>query len=584
MDDTNHGRVGTALREITMGGNPWVLRLAPAATLALLIGPIVVGLFGTTLPAFGWFPAIGGTRFSLEGWHTLITAPGFATALRLTVTGGLVTTVLALAIATGFCAVRAGMPGLRWLDRWLAPLLASPHSTMALGFAFLVMPSGWLVRLVLPWTPGALPPVNDLVTLRDPFGLAYVVGLLLKEVPYIALMIITASAQVPVERTLATARSLGQSGSIAWLKAVFPQVYPQIRLPVFAVLAFSLSSVDVGLILAPSNPPPLAVLATRWFSGYDLELYYPAAAAALLQLVVTLIAIAGWRMAEIAVAALGRYWAERGAHDRSVDLALGGLSALAILLGTLGLLAIAIMAIWSVAGSWWFPDALPQRIVLTNWTAQTERIATTAGTTLAIGFLAVGIALVFSIACLENEQRQSRVHPGPGSTFWLLYMPLLVPQIAFLFGVQVILVRLGFDGTLAAVTWVHLMFVLPYVFLSLADPYRALDPRYARSAAALGASPMKVFLTIKLPLLTRPILVALAVGFAISIGQYLPTVFAGAGRIATLTTEAVTLAGGADRRIIGVFAVLQSSLPLLVYGVALALPLLLFRNRRELAG
>ena len=30
-------------------------------------------------------------------------------------------------------------------------------------------------------------------------------------------------------------------------------------------------------------------------------------------------------------------------------------------------------------------------------------------------------------------------------------MPLLVPQVAFLFGLQVLLVRLGWDGTVAAV-------------------------------------------------------------------------------------------------------------------------------------
>ena len=40
-----------------------------------------------------------------------------------------------------------------------------------------------------------------------------------------------------------------------------------------------------------------------------------------------------------------------------------------------------------------------------------------------------------------------------------------------------------------------------------------------------------------------------------SVGQYLPTLFAGNGRVATLTTEAVTLAAGADRRVIGVYAV-----------------------------
>jgi putative thiamine transport system permease protein len=132
------------------------------------------------------------------------------------------------------------------------------------------------------------------------------------------------------------------------------------------------------------------------------------------------------------------------------------------------------------------------------------------------------------------------------------------------------------------VIWLHLLFVLPYCFLSLADPYRALDPRYARIAAGLGAGPARIFFTVKAPMLLKSILVSLAIGFAVSVGLYLPTVFAGAGRIATLTTEAVTLSGGADRRLVGATALLQAGLPLVAYTLALALPVLLYRNRRGL--
>ena len=70
-------------------------------------------------------------------------------------------------------------------------------------------------------------------------------------------------------------------------------------------------------------------------------------------------------------------------------------------------------------------------------------------------------------------------------------------------------------------------------------------------------------------MLRGPVAVAAAVGFAISVGQYLPTLFAGAGRYATITTEAVTLASGANRRIIGVYAVVQAALPLLGFLAAL---------------
>jgi putative thiamine transport system permease protein len=104
------------------------------------------------------------------------------------------------------------------------------------------------------------------------------------------------------------------------------------------------------------------------------------------------------------------------------------------------------------------------------------------------------------------------------------------------------------------------------------------------SAAALGATPLRRLFAVKLPILLRPVLTAAAIGFAVSVAQYLPTLFMGAGRVATLTTEAVTLAAGSDRRIVGIYAVLQAALPFLAYAAAILLPAILHRDRRALKG
>src|SRR5690606_37586402 len=127
-------------------------------------------------------------------------------------------------------------------------------------------------------------------------------------------------------------------------------------------------------------------------------------------------------------------------------------------------------------------------------------------------------------------------------------------------------------------------FVFPYVMLALSDPWRALDQRFVNTAAALGASPFRRLYAVKLPILLRPLLTAAAIGFAVSVAQYLPTLFMGAGRVATLTTEAVTLSSGSDRRVVGVYAALQAALPFVVYAMAIVLPVILYRNRRDLLG
>ncbi len=129
-----------------------------------------------------------------------------------------------------------------------------------------------------------------------------------------------------------------------------------------------------------------------------------------------------------------------------------------------------------------------------------------------------------------------------------------------------------------------MLFVFPYIMLALTDPWLALDPRFARAAASLGHTPKQILLHVKLPIMMRPVLTAFAIGFAVSVAQYLPTLVIGEGRIDTLTTEAVALSSGGDRRVIGVFGTLQALLPLVVYIIARTVPAFVFAKKKGMAG
>jgi putative thiamine transport system permease protein len=552
-----------------------VLRHAPTLTIAVFLAPVGTGLVGTLLPAFGILPALGRSELSLDAWQVLLATPGLVTSLALTIRVGIVATVISFVLACGFCALTAGSAFARRTERAVAPLLATPHVAVAAGFAFLIAPSGWIVRLVSPELTGWERPPT-LTTLRDPAGLSLVAGLVLKEVPYLVLMMLAASGRGATRPMLAAARAMGYAPARAWAKVVLPQIYPQIRLPLYAVLAFSLSTVEVALILGPGNPPPLSVLALRWYQAPDLAMMFPAAAASMLQLLLVAAGIGLWHGGEHVVRALGRRWIAAGARRGPAAPVLAGAGCLAIAAGAISYGALAGLALWSFAAEWRYPDALPSRWSLVPW-ERASGLAPAFVNTLVIGIAASLIAGAMVLACLENEARRG-LRPG-ARALWLIYLPLLVPQTAFLFGTQAAFIHLGLDATVVAVVWAHLLFVLPYVFLSLADPYRALDPRYAQAAAGLGSTPARAFWRVKLPILIRPVLVALAVGFAVSVDQYLPTLFAGAGRVATLTTEAVTLSSGADRRVVAVVVALQTALPLLALALALGIPALMHRNR-----
>ena len=573
-----HALAPTEPRRLRASG----LGLAPLLTVLVFCVPILAGLVGTLLPAFGYLPALGRSTFSLAPWQEMFDAPGFGVALKATLLTGWLATLLSLLFAVTIVAFVYHRPAARRLGGVIAPLVAMPHSALAIGLAFLLVPSGWLVRMVSPELTGwVVPP--DVSVVGHPSGAALVLALMLKEVPYLVLMLLAALNQVPAKAQVSMARSLGYGPVQAWLAIVLPQVYRQIRLPVYAVLAFSLSVVDVALILGPGNPPTLAVLAVRWFAEPDTRWVFPAAAAATLLLAVVATSVlllhAGEHLCgRLQLARLVR--GERSGRSHTLaaaTTALGALLLLAALLAVLG------MGLWSIAAQWRYPDALPSAWTLTNWQRQASSVAGPALTTLVVGLAATLAALGLVLACLEAEARSGHhTDKSKQNGLWLLYLPLLVPQIAFLFGLQVLLVRMGADGRLLAVIAVHLVFVVPYLFLSLADPWRSFDQRYARTATSLGASRWRVFWRIKLPILLKPVLVACAVAFAVSVGQYLPTLFAGAGRVATLTTEAVTLSAGADRRVISTWAILQAAFPLFGFFAALALPRWLYRHRKAL--
>ncbi|MFC3165955.1 ABC transporter permease [Ciceribacter thiooxidans] len=545
------------------------------------VAPIALGFWETLLPAFGILPAIGADTFSLNAWTALAALPGVWTSLRLTVFTGLLSTLLSLGLAVAFCASVHGRVGARRAERMLSPLLAVPHAAMAIGAAFLIAPSGWLARLFSPWatTWGAPPAIT---TVHDAAGLSLVFGLVVKEVPFLLLVIIAALNQISARQQLAAGRALGYGHGVIWIKIIFPQVYRQIRLPVYAVLAFALSVVDMAIILGPSNPPVLSVAAMRWFMSADVDLLLPAAAASILQIAVVVAGISGWWLGEKLVAAAGRAVIRRGGRGLESEPLIRFATVCVLALLAAGFAAILSLIVWSFTWRWSFPDALPSSFTTSIWVRSASGWLHALANTAGLGFGSTLLSLLLAILWLEGEDRSGR-RLLPGAPV-ILYLPLLLPQIGFLYGLQVTFLRAGIDGSPTTVLWGHTLFVFPYVMLALSDPWRALDRRYVRTAAALGASPLRTLFRLKLPLLLRPLLAATAIGFAVSAAQYLPTLFLGAGRIATLTTEAVTLSSGGDRRIIGVYAALQALVPLLVYGVAFALPGMVYADRRELNG
>lgn len=548
--------------------------------LALILGlPLLAGLAGTVLPAFGYLPALGGLRFTLAHFAELAGQPHI---LRSTLTGlaaGLITTSAAVAIVGTFIAGFAGTPIFSRVQHLVSPLLAVPHAAAAFALAFLVAPSGFLLRLVSPELTGFVRPPQWLIP-NDPLALSMIVGLITKEAPFLFLVSLAALPQLPLHQSRQLTAALGYGHLSGFLISLWPALYRQIRLAVFAVLVYSVSVVDVAIILGPQLPATLPVRIAQWATDPELRARFLASAAALLQLAVVGVAMAVWFLVE----QLGKFLlafatssGRRFRNDDAVRLA----SALAIAACAVFMfLGLAVLGIWSVAGFWPFPDSLPADFTPRTWLRTLPQLRAPLATTIMLALSAASLALLAAILLLQRNGAAGRT--GSGIGYKSLYLPLLLPEISFVFGLQILILAAGLRPAFASVLAVHFLFVLPYVLLSLAAPWRELDPRFERIAAGFGKSPLRILLSVRLPMLFRACLTAFAVGFSVSVSLYLPTLLIGAGRLSTITTEAVALSSGGDRRVIGVYALVQALLPFLAFLVASLAPQLLFRNRRAM--
>ncbi len=514
-----------------------------------------------------WMTALAVAEgLNLTAWQTLWGAPQLPQALALSLWTGLTATGTSVAFAAWLLS--RSFPGPLWERsvKTLSPLLAVPHAAFAIGFAFLIAPSGWLLRVLSPWATGfdAPPPWP---TTQDPWGLGLIAVLVAKEVPFLlwaaATQLQRADVGLRLSRELDVARSLGYAPHNAWWRVLWPQLWPRLTGPALAVLAYSLTVVDMALVIGPTSPPTLALLAWQWLVDADATVNAQGAAAAwLLALVVGCLAVALWSLCRWV---LGRSrWVDGGRGKLSSKSKRTKVTATTPHRLLIGLYVSVMMglAVGSVAGVWPFPQLWPTSLSLQAW----QSVATSAdtlGTTLLLGLCSSATALVWVVAWLECATPAWHVPLRR-----LIYLPLLLPSVLWVVGLHRLSLAWGVDATVTGLWIAHTLAVLPYVLIALCPAYQGFDVRYGQIAASLRQSRWSFLMQVKWPLLKAALGSAFAVGFAVSVAQYLPTLFVGAGRFTTVTTEAVTLASGAQRSLTAAYAWLQWLLPALMFGVA----------------
>lgn len=225
---------------------------------------------------------------------------------------------------------------------------------------------------------------------------------------------------------------------------------------------------------------------------------------------------------------------------------------------------LALFIVYAFSTRWFFPQPLPVEWTTAAFirTLNDSRVFSGLRDSLGIAFTVslLSLALGFPAArVLGIRQFRGR------QTVWLiLFLPTIVPPLAIGMGLNILFLQIGLAGSYLGVILAHLIPTLPYVVFTLAGAYARYDENYEFQALVLGASPLRTFLTVTLPLIAPSLVVAALFAFLISWSQYLLTLLIGSGQIITLPILLFSAASGGNPVTIATLSLIFLAPPVLV--------------------
>jgi putative thiamine transport system permease protein len=492
-------------------------------------------------------------QISFADIETFLAYQGLSTSVFMTLFSAILSTLISLYIAFMVYSQYHLSRRLQSFEKYLAPLLSLPHLAIALGLVFLFSDGS------LFFADSGLPR-KGLSTL--------IIAIVIKEVPFFLLIFSAIGRQLPIKYWLLQGKALGYQDYRCWWLLVFPALLKQSRLALLAATAYTISVVDVSLLVGPNIPELFAVSVYRWQTSFavgDQALAFWANALLLILLAVSVFIL---------------YVHEKLAHAGCKALATKGsrfyigminpvFKVWLPMLGALTAMMLVVFALWSfgfnlhsVSFDGFDSFALTQ-VTTRLWQDEWLFFALPLQNSLLIGLFAGVFGVALALLALELQRQKGKYWPD---YYWLL--AILLPQLSMVLGWQTLHIWSQGGYHSGWVILSHVPFTFAYAYLVLKGPFQSVESRYELLAASFGYSSLQSWWQVRCRLLLPAIFTAFAITFSVSIAQYIPTLMMGAGRVTTITTEAVAIASGSQQDLIAVYVLLQSILPFMAFFLA----------------
>ena len=239
----------------------------------------------------------------------------------------------------------------------------------------------------------------------------------------------------------------------------------------------------------------------------------------------------------------------------------------------LTVLPIGLLIAWSFAGKWFWPALIPGQWGLRGWRyvfSSISGIWPALGNSIAVAAGATAICLVVGLPA--GRALGLYRFAGRETLRALLFLPVLVPPIAYVLGMHWAFLRLGLADSMLGVVLSHTVPGLPFMVMSLAAQFANLDTRFEEQARSLGANRHQVLTRVTLPLIFPGLITGILLTGLVSWSQYLLSVLIGGGQVPTIPQLVFAFASGPDSLLMATFSVVFIIPPLCALALLSLMP------------
>lgn len=150
---------------------------------------------------------------------------------------------------------------------------------------------------------------------------------------------------------------------------------------------------------------------------------------------------------------------------------------------------------------------------------------------LLVGFGAIAVGTLLSLAMVRHRFR------GRDAVGFLAIAPFIVPHIVLAVGLVLVLASIGLLDSYVGIVLAHLGVTIPYTVRTVSMSLSAIDMRVEEAALVHGASPIRVFRHVTLPLMSPGLIAGGVIAFLISFDETTISLFVVSIHASTLPTE-----------------------------------------------